>query len=355
LQHTQPSWLVLENGAIFDGVAPPEQQGTFYGEVVFTTGMTGYPESLTDPSYAGQILTFTYPLIGNYGVASSDNWESTKIHAKGVIISEACSHTSHYSSLQSLLDWLRMQKIPVLMGVDTRALTKLLRNSGTLQGAITGEKKAKYLFSSNHSSLVSTVSTRKKIIYNDSTQIKNKAIIIVDCGIKENIIRILSQLPLTLIRVPHDYDYTEKEAYDGVFISNGPGDPIACEETIKILKKALSQEKPIFGICLGAQLMALAAQAKTYKLPYGHRGQNQPCLELETKRCYITSQNHGYAIDEASLPHSWRVSYKNLNDGSVEGIEHKTKPFFAVQFHPEATPGPTDTQWLFNKFYQYLI
>jgi carbamoyl-phosphate synthase small subunit len=354
LHRTKGSWLVLENGAIFTGVSPFEQYGTFTGEVVFTTGMTGYPESLTDPSYAGQILTFTYPLIGNYGVPQRDKWESAKIHAKGVIINEACYHWNHHSSTQSLLEWLQTQNIPILMGVDTRALTKLLRESGTLQGIITNEKTKKYDFKNTlQEHWVATVSTSKTINYNEDLNSDQKKIIVVDCGIKENILRSFNHLPLTLQRVPYNYDFTQ-ESYDGIFVSNGPGDPMKCIETIAILKKALSQNKPIFGICLGAQLMALAAGAKTYKLPFGHRGQNQPCLDLTTKRCYITSQNHGYAIDEHSLTKDWKVSFKNLNDRSVEGIAHNTKPFFAVQFHPEANPGPTDTTWLFEQFYQMI-
>lgn len=333
--------LVLKNGCTYSGQAPEWQTEPAFGEVVFTTGMTGYPESLTDPSYTGQILVFTYPLIGNYGVPSPKEWESEKIHAAGVVISEVCQD-------HSLLEWLKTQKISALLGVDTRALTKELRSAGTMLGAITLEPKKVYTFQ-EMTHPVSRAACKEIRTYNS----EKKVVIAIDCGMKENIIRNLSKLPITVKRVPFDYDFTE-EHYDGVFISNGPGDPTDCTTTIEILKKVFQKEKPVFGICLGTQLMALASGAKTYKLPFGHRGHNQPCIELASRKCFITSQNHGYAIDEMSLSSEWEVSFKNLNDGSVEGIRHKTKPFFSVQFHPEAAPGPTDTTWLFNQFYQLL-
>lgn len=347
---TNSAELILENGNIFEGIAPHWYQGKTFGEVVFTTGMTGYPESLSDPSYAGQILVFTYPLIGNYGVPPPEKWESTKIHLQGVIVSETCLNWSHHEGINSLLEWFEAQKIPVIAGLDTRALTKMLRSSGTLRGVITTEKsKIDQFPNDDHEHLVAKVSPRVHTSYPNG----QKLVIAVDCGMKENIIRSLCRFPVHIKRVPHSYDYTQEE-YDGVFLSNGPGDPQRCSETIAILKKALQKDKPIFGICLGTQLLALAAGATTYKLPFGHRGQNQPCIELESKRCYITSQNHGYAVEEKSLPKEWKTLFRNLNDGSVEGIAHKTKPYFAVQFHPEATPGPTDTQWLFEKFYKML-
>ena len=345
-----PSKLTLENGFAFEGISPNWQTNPVVGEVVFTTGMTGYPESLTDPSYAGQILLFTYPLIGNYGVPPKDRWESEKIHAVAVVVGEACVNWSHYTGLSSLTEWLEQQQIPILTGVDTRAITKILRGSGTLNGAITYEDQPiPSLCNSNTHHWVSHVSLTSKRQYGKG----KKKIIAVDCGMKENIIRSLSAFPVMIERVPHDYDYSNED-FDALFVSNGPGDPIQCVETIKILKKAMKQNKPIFGICLGAQLMALAAGARTYKLPFGHRGQNQPCLDVESRRCYLTSQNHGYAIDASSLSKEWGVTFTNLNDQSVEGIAHRRKPFFSVQFHPEATPGPTDTQWLFEKFYQLL-
>lgn len=346
----KPSQLILANGQRFEGLSPTWQNPINFGEVVFTTGMTGYVESLTDPSFRGQIIVFTYPLIGNYGVPAPETWESKKIHAAGVVVSESCLAPSHADSTGSLLDWLRAQKVPIIMGVDTRALTKILREKGVTSGAISSSsRKIGKFINANPENVVAQVTTPKIVEY----PAKGKKIIVVDCGVKENILRSLRRYPLSIKRVPFDYDYSA-ENFDGIFISNGPGDPMVCDQTIKVLRAAMQTKKPIFGICLGLQLMTLAAGGSTYKLPYGHRGQNQPCLEIQTGRCFITSQNHGYAADAKSLPSDWRVSMTNLNDGSVEGIEHKKYPFFAVQFHPEAAPGPTDTEWLFEKFYQLL-
>jgi len=344
------SYLQLENGSVFPGFSPVYQTGNFYGEVVFNTGMTGYVESLTDPSYAGQLLVFTYPLIGNYGVPKESRWESRRVHPRGVIVSEACINYSHSDATQSLLSWLRGQKVPIIMGVDTRELTKTIRSHGVLLGAITDKKVSIKKFTDpNKENLVGQVSLEKKKIYGRG----RKKIIAVDCGMKENIIRSLQEFPVTIERVPYDYDYSG-ERYDGLFISNGPGDPAAVTPTIAILKKALQKKTPIFGICLGAQLLAIASGAKTFKLPFGHRGHNQPCLEVETGRCFITSQNHGYAVDEKTIQKDWYVNFRNLNDNSVEGIAHKTLPYFSVQFHPEAAPGPTDTRWMFEKFINSL-
>lgn len=345
-----PAWLHLKSGESFEGQAPSWQKEIYFGEVVFTTGMTGYVESLTDPSYSGQILTFTYPLIGNYGVPSSEYWESKKIHAAGVVIDELSPIFDHYQGKTSFVEWLFEQKVPLITGVDTRALTKLLRVGGVSLGALCGKRAApKSYIDPNETDLVGGASVKEPKVYGDGT----KTIIAVDCGMKENILRCLLKFSIKVKRVPANYDYTNEE-YDGVFISNGPGDPTLCQETIAILRKAMLKKKPIFGICLGTQLMALSIGAKTFKLKYGHRGQNQPCVDLADGRCYLTSQNHGFAIDESSLPKDWRVSFRNLNDGSVEGIEHKSLPFFSVQFHPEAAPGPIDTLGLFKKFYETL-
>ncbi len=341
----RPARLYLSDGQSFDGLAPVWQDSTYAGEVVFNTGMTGYVESLTDPSYANQILVFTYPMIGNYGVQPEDA-ESDKIQVSGVIISDIARQGSHTKSVSSLPEWLSSQNIPLLTGVDTRALTKHLRAQGTMLGAISDKPVAAKVLSL----APRFVSVSRPILYQKQHA---KKIILVDCGAKANILRSLLKLPVQVQRVPYDYDYT-KQAYDGVVISNGPGDPTDYQPTIAITRKALANQKPVMGICLGNQIMALAAGAKTYKLAYGHRGHNQPCLDLETGRCYITSQNHGYAIDEKSLPQGWLVSFRNLNDKSVEGISHRSKPFFSVQFHPEACPGPTDTQWLFERFRQLI-
>lgn len=340
---TNMAHLYLDDGTTFTGTVPGWQSEACAGEVVFNTGMTGYVESLTDPSYAGQILAFTYPLIGNYGIDTKAA-ESNKIQVNGAIVSQAALGWSHANSDRSLLEWLRSQQVPILMGVDTRALTKHLRTKGTMDGSF-GLQPVKKMHMERR-----IVSIQKPEIYNRQYK---KVVILVDCGAKENILRSLLKLPVQIKRVPYDYDYTN-EPYHGVLLSNGPGDPIDYQTTIDITKKALLVERPVFGICLGNQIMGLAAGAKTYKLKYGHRGHNQPCLENATKHAFITSQNHGYAIDEASLPPAWFASFKNLNDGSIEGIEHRTKPFFSVQFHPEACPGPTDTEWLFERFYKSL-
>ncbi len=289
--------------------------------------MTGYVESLTDPSYSGQILVFTYPLIGNYGVSPKETWESTKIHATGVVTSTAS---------ESFAKWLQDQNVPLMTGVDTRALTKYLRSKGTM--LVKGS-----------SGDIPFVSIPKPISYN--TQFK-KTIILVDCGMKMNILRELMKLPFQIKRVPRDYDYSQED-FAGVFLSNGPGDPADYTETIAILKKVFKKNIPVMGICLGSQIMGLAAEAKTYKLKFGHRGHNQP-VQMDDGKCFITSQNHGYAVDEKTLPSDWYVNFRNLNDSSVEGVAHKTKPFFSVQFHPESHPGPTDTRWLFDHFLKLL-
>jgi carbamoyl-phosphate synthase small subunit len=337
----KPGRLTLSDGTVFAGSMPDWQTSTYDGEVVFSTGMTGYVEALTDPSFAGQILVFTYPLIGNYGVDLTAA-ESDRIQVRGVIMSDLAPHWSHAGGQQSLPDWLQSQNIPLLTGVDTRALTKYLRTRGVMAGSISSEATAP-----PKAVAIPTISIPEPVVYNAGTG--KKKVILVDCGLKENILRSLLALDLEVKRVPYNYDYSG-EIYDGVVLSSGPGDPADYTATIAITKKILAQGKPLFGICLGNQIMALAAGGTTYKLKFGHRGHNQPCQEDATKRCVITSQNHGYAIDEKTLPKDWRVSYRNLNDNSVEGIAHKTKPYFSVQFHPEACPGPTDSGNLFKDF-----
>lgn len=346
--------LHLKDGTVFEGEsfgAPIAKDKPVHGEVVFSTGMTGYVESLTDPSFAGQILVCTYPLIGNYGVPADKYFESKKIQVAGLIVSEYCQEYSHSDAVKSLGDWLKESGVPAIQGIDTRALTKKLREHGVMLGhlAYRPTRSIESFIDPNEENLVAKVSPRAVHVYGNGP-IK---IIAVDCGMKENIVRSLARPEVTLVRVPWDYDFT-KDSYDALFISNGPGDPTRCGATIGHIKAAMKDSKPILGICLGNQLLALAAGASTYKLKYGHRGQNQPCVDAQTGRCYITSQNHGFAVDEKTLPTDWKVWFTNANDGSNEGIRHKTKPWRSVQFHPEASPGPTDTAWIFDEFLAQL-
>lgn len=343
--------LILENKLEVNGYSFG-YPASVSGEVVFNTSMTGYPESLTDPSYRRQILTLTYPLIGNYGVPDFEyeydllkNFESDKIHISGLIISDYSYNSSHWKSKKSLSEWLIENRIPAIYGVDTRKLTKVIREKGSMPGKIIFDNKNVEFSRPDEKNLVSEVSINEKKIYGNG---KYK-IILVDCGVKYNIIRKLIGYDTTVIRVPWDFNYNGLE-YDGLFISNGPGDPVKCEAAINNLSIAIKKDKPVFGICLGNQLLALAAGGKTYKLKFGHRSHNQPVLMNGTNKCYITSQNHGYAVDYKSLGIEWDEYFTNLNDGSNEGIIHKEKMIFSAQFHPEASSGPTDTVFLFEKF-----
>lgn len=342
--------LALEDGTQVAGEsfgAPTSASG----EVVFNTGMVGYVETLTDPSYAGQILVLTYPLVGNYGVPAPSHFESERIQIAGLVVSEYSAQYSHATAKESLASWLKRSGVTAITGVDTRALTKRLREKGVMLGRLGASAKKKSFTDPNEENLVARVSIKKRKVYQGGSL----TILAVDCGMKENIVRSFVARGATVVRVPWDYDFTHED-YDGLFISNGPGDPTMCGPTIEHLKVALRQEKPILGICLGTQLMALAAGGKTYKLKYGHRSQNQPCLDMAEggRRCYITSQNHGFAVDEKSLPKEWKVWFTNANDGSVEGIRHRTLPFRSVQFHPEAAPGPVDTRWVFDDFLEEI-
>ena len=343
--------LVLEDGSVFQGCAFGYNKAV-NGEVVFNTGMVGYPESLTDPSYRGQILVLTYPLIGNYGIPDyekEDNllkyFESEKIQVQGLIITDYSENYSHWNAKKSLSDWMKEYKIPGMYGIDTRELTKKLRKKGSLLGKILYDNEKIHFEDPNKRNLVAEVSIDKPIIYKKG----KKSILLIDCGTKNNIIRAFLKRNFTVIRVPWNYDFLDNKL-NGIIISNGPGDPKNCRETIENVKEAMSKNIPILGICLGSQILALAGGAKTYKLKFGHRSHNQPCVEVGTNRCYITSQNHGYAVDADTLPEDWREWFYNNNDETNEGIKHFSKPFFGTQFHPEASPGPDDTEFLFDLF-----
>lgn len=346
----KPVFLVLEDGSVFGGFSFGADADGVTGEVVFNTGMVGYPESFTDPSYKGQILALTYPLIGNYGVPDdferelSHNYESTKIHISGLVVSEYSEYHHHWTAKRGLSDLLKEQGIPGIEGVDTRALTKKLRARGTMMGRITQDpKNVECVFSPRH--VVSEVSTKEVKTYGSG----KKRVALVDCGCKNTIIRSLQNRGISVVRVPWDYDVTALDI-NGVLFSNGPGDPVDCIATIETARRVIEKKIPVFGICLGNQMLALAAGAKTFKLKFGHRGQNQPCVMKGGERCFITSQNHGYAVDTTTLPEGWEPWFENLNDGTNEGLRHSSRPIMSVQFHPEAMPGPVDTGFLFDEF-----
>lgn len=352
--------LILEDGTELHGKSFGYEDAVA-GEVVFTTGMMGYPESLTDPSYSGQIMVCTYPLVGNYGVPDKEDWESYKVHATALIVSTYNDTPSHFQSKQTLSEWLKEQKVPALEIKDTRALTLKLREKGVMLGKIIFDKDIP-LADPNVENLVANVSTKEIIEMGDG----EKVIIAYDCGIKYNTPRNFIKRGAKLIIVPWDFNPFSPESiallkskgykikkktelpFDGLFVSNGPGDPKMATKTIDVLKEALKKEIPIFGICLGNQLLALAAGGDTYKLKFGHRSQNQPCTLVGTQRCYLTTQNHGFAVGK--IPKGFKPWFVNANDGTNEGIIHETKPFMSVQFHPEAAAGPVDTEWLFDYF-----
>lgn len=393
--------LILSDGSVFQGWSFGFERETvgdgvsysdrFVGEVVFNTAMTGYPESLTDPSYAGQILVMTYPLVGNYGVPSLTPspslkgegggcngvlpvLESERIHVKGLAVADYSEQYSHWNARESLAAWLKREKVPGITGIDTRRLTKVLREHGVMMGRIVfeGAAMASQQTEEGHGAVnhaaaqdygevnwVEKVSCTEVITYRPENNLAPlssdhspfKRVVLVDCGVKANIIRCLIKRGVEVVRVPWDYDFNQLD-FDGLFLANGPGDPERCEVTIEHIRTFLHHKevRPCMGICLGNQLLARAAGAKTYKLKYGHRSHNQPVREVGTNRCFITSQNHGYAVDDATLPADWEPLFVNMNDGSNEGIRHKTNPWFSAQFHPEACSGPTDTEYLFDEF-----
>lgn len=352
MQEYKKARLVLEDGSQWDAYSFG-YEAPVSGEVVFNTAMVGYPESLTDPSYCEQILVVTFPLVGNYGVPGdevqnqlSTRMESEKIQVSGLIVSDYSFEYSHWAATESLGDWLKRSKVPGLHGIDTRELTKVIREHGVMKGKILFEGMEEPEYSDFDAlNLVSEVSCKEVIEYPGD----GPTVVLVDCGVKHNIIRCLINRGVHLIRVPWDYDFNTL-TYDGLFISNGPGNPSMVRKTVEHLQRALQNDTPIFGICMGNQLLSMAAGAQTYKLKYGHRSHNQPVKDVQTNKCYITSQNHGYAVDSSTLSSDWAPLFVNMNDGSNEGVYHKSKPFFSAQFHPEAASGPTDTEFLFDKF-----
>ena len=383
--------MVLDDGSMFHGFSFGFDKAVA-GEVVFNTAMTGYTESLTDPSYAGQLMVLTYPLVGNYGVppfSIEENglptfMESEKIYAEAIIVSDYSEEYSHWNAVESLGDWLKREKIPGITGIDTRALTKKIREHGVMMGRIiiggTDESDNEQLTIDNEGGMpdygsinyVDRVSCKDIIVYlpdgtsrtyplsevnNCQLSIVNcqlkKRVVRLDCGVKANIIRNLLKRNAAVIRVPWNYDFNHLE-YDGLFLSNGPGDPDTCDAAVRNIRKALDGDKPICGICMGNQLLAKAGGASIYKLKYGHRSHNQPVRMVGTEKCFITSQNHGYAVAGDTLGDDWEPLFINMNDGTNEGIRHKTKPFFSSQFHPEACSGPTDTEFIFDKFVDLL-
>src|SRR3989344_4223678 len=334
--------LVLEDGTVLVGTSFGAPNSSA-GEVVLNTGMVGFPESMADPSYQGQILVCTYPLIGNYGVPAqiksmgmAKYFESERMQISGLVVADYSDNYSHWASVRSLSEWLIEQGIPAITGIDTRYLTKKLRTKGVMLGKIVVDRNIDF-YDPNKLNLVDKVSIKKPVLYKSG----KKKVVLVDCGAKNNIIRSLLRRKVSVLRVPWNYPFEDLKC-DGITISNGPGNPKMCKETINSIRAVMKEETPIFGICLGNQLLALAAGADTYKLKFGHRSQNQPCIEVGTKRCYITSQNHGFAVNPKKLSSQWKQWFVNANDKTNEGIKHKSKPFYSVQFHPEATPGPTD-------------
>lgn len=353
--------LILDDGSKFHGKSFGYEKPVA-GEVVFNTAMTGYPESLTDPSYAGQLLTMTYPLIGNYGVPPfsvesngiATYMESDKIYASAIIVSEYSGDYSHWNAVESLSDWLKRERIPGITGIDTRELTKVLREHGVMMGKIIFDDNPDEIPTAQYSGInyVEKVSCKEIIRYNEGA---DKRVVLVDCGVKNNIIRCLIKRGLEVIRVPWDYDFNALD-FDALFLANGPGDPDTCVATVENIRKFLgnSETRPCMGICMGNQLLSKAAGTSIYKLKYGHRSHNQPVRLVGTNKCFITSQNHGYCVDNKTLPNDWTPLFLNMNDGSNEGVKHISKPWFSVQFHPEACSGPVDTEYLFDDFAHML-
>jgi len=344
-------YLVLENGKIYEGLSFGYSNEVF-GEVVFNTGMVGYPETLTDPSYKGQILVMTYPLVGNYGIPEMDDisklqrfFESDRVQIQALIVSEESENYSHWNAFQSLDEWLKEFGVPGIYGIDTRRLTKILREHGTMLGKVEIEKQKVEYYNPDIDNLISKVTVQQVEQHGSG----KKRILLVDCGCKKSILQNLIDRNVSVLRVPYDYN-VDKEDYDGVLLSNGPGNPVVYKQLVASARKLIQKQVPTLGICMGHQILSLAAGAKTYKLKYGHRSQNQPVKEVDGNKCYVTSQNHSFAVDTKSLPRGYEPWFENLNDYSNEGMRHEKLPFRSVQFHPEAAPGPVDTGFIFDEF-----
>jgi len=343
--------LVLKDGNIFEGKLFGAQRSVA-GEVVFNTGMVGYPETLTDPSYKGQILVMTYPLVGNYGIPEMDDisklqrfFESDRVQIQALIVSEESENYSHWNAYQSLDEWLKEFGVPGIYGIDTRRLTKILREHGTMLGKVEIEKQKVEYYNPDIDNLISKVTVQQVEQHGNG----KKRILLVDCGCKKSILQNLIDRNVSVLRVPYDYN-VDKEDYDGVLLSNGPGNPVVYKQLVASARKLIQKQVPTLGICMGHQILSLAAGAKTYKLKYGHRSQNQPVKEVNGNKCYVTSQNHSFAVDTKSLPRGYEPWFENLNDYSNEGMRHEKLPFRSVQFHPEAAPGPVDTGFIFDEF-----
>lgn len=353
--------LVLNNGFKLQGKSFGYEKSVT-GEVVFNSAMTGYPEALTDPTFAGQIMVMTYPIVGNYGVPSmeektnglADFFESDHIQPCALIVSDYSEAYSHWNAKENLGDWLKREQIPAITGVDTRELTKLLREQGVMTGKIIFDELPEATTSVNYeeNNFAAEVSCKEIIRYNEGAA---KKVVLVDCGVKYNTLRSLIRRDIEVIRVPWNYNFNELE-FDGLFLSSGPGNPITCKETIEHIKTFLQSEKtkPCMGVGMGNLLLALAAGAKTYKLKYGHRTHNQPVRLVGSEHCFITTQTHGYAVDTNTLPQDWNELYTNMNDGTNEGIKHSSKPWFAVQFQPESCHNPVFSDPIFDEFKSLL-